>query len=271
MPELPEVETTRRGIAPHVVGRRIADVVIRERRLRWPIPRALPGALRENFFTRIDRRAKYLLFYAPDGCMILHLGMSGSLRIVRDGAGPGRHDHVDIVFDGGTRLRFRDPRRFGSIHWTRGDPLRHRLLAGLGPEPLEPELTGAFLHARARGRTQSVKTFIMDSRTVVGIGNIYANEALYEARIHPLRAAGRLSLERYGLLAASIRRVLTAALRQGGTTLRDFVNGEGEPGYFGMRLKVYDRAGRPCRRCRTPIRALRSGQRSTFYCPACQR
>jgi formamidopyrimidine-DNA glycosylase len=251
--------------------RRITGVIIRERRLRWPVPRALAGALRASLFTRIDRRAKYLLFHADGGCMILHLGMSGSLRIVRDDAEPGKHDHVDIVFDAGTRLRFRDPRRFGSIHWTRRDPLRHRLLAGLGPEPLEPALTGACLHARARGRAQSVKSFIMDSRTVAGIGNIYANEALYAARIHPLRAAGRLSLERYELLAASIRQVLNAALAQGGTTLRDFVNGEGEPGYFGMQLRVYDRAGRPCRRCRTPIRTLRSGQRSTFYCPSCQR
>jgi formamidopyrimidine-DNA glycosylase len=270
MPELPEVETTRRGIAPHVAGRRIVEVVVRERRLRWPVPRELPRKLRGACFLRIDRRAKYLLFHCDAGCMILHLGMSGSLRVVPDAAPPQKHDHVDFVLDSGTRLRFRDPRRFGSILWTRGDPLEHELLAGLGPEPLGDEFSGAWLFERSRGRRQPVKSFIMDGRIVVGVGNIYASETLFAARIHPRRAAGRISRQRYDELAAAIRDVLNASLASGGTTLRDFVSGVGEPGYFRTELAVYERDGEPCTVCGTAIRSVRLGQRSGFYCPRCQ-
>lgn len=271
MPELPEVETTRRGIAPHVIGARIDDVVVRERRLRWPVPRGLATTLRGQRFLRIDRRAKYLLFRSGAGCMILHLGMSGSLRVVEPGARREKHDHVDFVFASGRRLRFRDPRRFGSIHWTAGDPLAHALLRGLGPEPLDPGFSGEYLHARSRGRVQAVKNFIMDSRVVVGVGNIYASESLHAAGIRPQQAAGRVSLARYRRLAGEIRSVLNAAIGKGGTTLRDFVSGVGEPGYFRLELRVYERAGEPCPGCGAPIRSIRIGQRSSFYCPKCQR
>jgi formamidopyrimidine-DNA glycosylase len=270
MPELPEVETTRRGIRRAVRGHRITEVVVRQRALRWPVPARLPRALAGSRVLEVERRAKYLVFRTGAGAMLLHLGMSGSLRVVAATQPPGRHDHIDFVLDDGRALRFRDPRRFGSVHWTAGDPLRHPLLRDLGPEPLGPRFTGAYLSTCAAGRRQAVKTFIMDSRVVAGVGNIYANEALFSARIHPARAAGRISRARYDALARAIRRVLRDAIRQGGTTLRDFVNGDGEPGYFGVRLRVYDREGEPCPRCGTRIRAGRTGQRSTFYCPHCQ-
>lgn len=270
MPELPEVETTRRGIARAITGRRVTRVIVRDRRLRWPVPAGLARELDGHTVMRVRRRAKYLLFDIGAGTMLLHLGMSGSLRIVPATRPPEKHDHLDIVFSDGRALRFRDPRRFGSVHWTRRDPLQHSLLRTLGPEPLGRDFTGAYLAARAAGRRQAVKTFIMDSHVVVGVGNIYASEALYRARIDPRRAAGRISRERYELLARAVRSVLRAAISKGGTTLRDFVNDAGEPGYFRMRLAVYDRAGAPCRRCGTVIRRIRSGQRSTFFCPRCQ-
>jgi formamidopyrimidine-DNA glycosylase len=271
MPELPEVETTRRGISPHVIGPAIADVIVRERRLRWPVPRGLRASLRARRFERIDRRAKYLLFRTTEGCMILHLGMSGSLRVIKAGEEAEKHDHVDILFDSGIGLRFHDPRRFGSILWTRRDPMRHKLLHGLGPEPLMPDFNGQYLWLRARGRVQAVKSFIMDSRIVVGVGNIYANEALFAAGIHPHRPAGRIGPDRYERLAQDIKTVLSAALKKGGTTLRDFVSGVGEPGYFQQDLCVYDREGEPCVHCGVPVRSVRLGQRSTFYCARCQR
>ena len=271
MPELPEVETTRRGITPHVVGVRIKEVIVRDRRLRWPIPRELPRILRGAAFDSIERRAKYLLFRSDSGCMLLHLGMSGSLRIVEDATPLQAHDHVDFVLASGRRLRFRDPRRFGSILWTTRDPLQHKLLAQLGPEPLDGDFDGGYLHRRSRKRVQAVKTFIMDSRVVVGVGNIYANEALFGAGIRPARAAGRVSTAGYAELAQAIRDVLQRAIRQGGTTLRDFVSGVGEPGYFSQELKVYERAGESCTRCGGLIRSKRLGQRSAFYCPRCQK
>ncbi len=270
MPELPEVETTRRGIQRAVAGRRVTRVVVRDARLRWPIPAGLARALVGKVVDRVERRAKYLIFRTRGGSMLLHLGMSGSLRVVPATCAPGKHDHLDIVLDDGRALRFRDPRRFGSVHWTRSDPLQHPLLRNLGPEPLARGFSGRVLFERAAGRRQAVKTFIMDSRIVVGVGNIYASEALYRARIDPRRAAGRISRARYDALARAIRAVLRAAISKGGTTLRDFVNGAGEPGYFRMRLAVYDRAGAPCRRCGTAIRVIRSGQRSTYFCPRCQ-
>lgn len=270
MPELPEVETTRRGIARAITGRRITRVIVRDGRLRWPVPPALPRALAGETVARVERRAKYLVFRIGAGTMLLHLGMSGSLRVVPAARAPEKHDHLDIVLSDGRALRFRDPRRFGSVHWTRGDPLQHPLLRELGPEPLGPDFSGDYLSGRARGRRQAVKTFIMDSRVVVGVGNIYASEALHRARIDPRRAAGRISDERYAALVRAIRSVLRAAISKGGTTLRDFVNDAGEPGYFRMRLAVYDRAGAPCRRCGAVIRMIRSGQRSTYFCPGCQ-
>lgn len=243
---------------------------MRDARLRWRVPAGLARALAGQRVQAVERRAKYLIFRTPAGSMLLHLGMSGSLRIVGADQPPEKHDHIDFVLVTGKALRFRDPRRFGSVHWTTGDPLQHKLLRHLGPEPLGREFSGAYLFRRAAGRRQSVKTFIMDSRIVVGVGNIYASEALFSARINPRRAAGRVSRERYQQLATAIRRVLRAAIRKGGTTLRDFVNDAGEPGYFRVKLQVYDRAGEACRRCGTIVRTIRSGQRSTFYCPACQ-
>lgn len=271
MPELPEVETTRRGIAPYVIGERIKSIIVRERQLRWPVPGNLKRVLAGKTIRKLDRRAKYLLFYTSDGCMLLHLGMSGSLRIIEAGSPPEKHDHVDIIFESGRALRFRDPRKFGSIHWTSDDPLQHSLLKQLGPEPLSHDLHVDYLFTKSRKRTQSVKTFIMDSRVVVGVGNIYANESLFLAGINPRRKAGKVSRARYALLVNAIKQVLTSAIKKGGTTLRDFINGEGKPGYFRNELQVYDRAGEPCKKCKTPIKVIRLGQRSTFYCPLCQR
>lgn len=271
MPELPEVEIISRGIAPYVLGETVTDVIVRNRRLRWPVPGQLRKKLIGQSIEKITRRAKYTVFHTGQGCMLIHLGMSGSLRIITGNQSPGKHDHIDIVFASGRCLRFRDPRRFGSIHWTGDAPLQHKLLRYLGPEPLSEELSGDYLFKKSRKRTQSVKTFIMDSHIVAGVGNIYANEALFTAGIHPQRKAGNISKLRYEKLAAAIRQVLQQALAKGGTTLRDFVNGEGAPGYFRPELKVYGRAGEPCVICNSIIRVIRIGQRSTFYCPLCQR
>ena len=270
MPELPEVETIRRGILPHILNREIKGIIVRERRLRWPVPPELERGLRNKTFTRLERRGKYLLFRADHGCLILHLGMSGSLRFIDADAKPGKHDHVDLVFTSGQCLRFHDPRRFGSIHWTELDPMQHPLLRGLGPEPLGNELDGPYLYRKSRNRKQPIKAFIMDSRIVTGIGNIYANEALFIAGIHPGRKAGRIAGQRYGKLVVAIRSVLQQALDRGGTTLRDFVDGEGRPGYFRQELCVYGRGNQPCYACETIIRQYRQGQRSTFFCPTCQ-
>ena len=271
MPELPEVETTRRGIEPWLVGHRIEQVVVRDRRLRWPVSRSLPGKLRGAMVRTVERRAKYLLIATDSGTAILHLGMSGSLRVMDADAPPLVHDHVDIVLDSGRCLRFNDPRRFGCLLFTTGNPLDHRLLAGLAAEPLSPEFDGETLWRRARGRRVSIKAFVMDSRAVVGVGNIYASEALFRAGIRPGLAAGRVSRERMAVLVTKIREVLTEAIGVGGTTLRDYVDPSGMPGYFRQKLFVYERAGMPCRKCRTIIRQFMQGQRSTYWCPRCQR
>jgi formamidopyrimidine-DNA glycosylase len=271
MPELPEVETTRRGIAPHVTGRTVARLLVREPRLRWPVPHELVEQLPGQSILAVGRRGKYLLLETAAGTVIVHLGMSGSLRLIEADAKPGLHDHLDIVFTDGRALRFRDPRRFGSLLWTTRPPAEHPLLCRLGPEPLIGDFSGDYLFTAARGRKVAVKHFIMNSHVVVGVGNIYANEALYLAGIHPRRAAGRIGRDRYHRLAAAIRRVLNESITAGGTTLRDFINGVGEPGYFAIHLRVYGRGGEPCPGCAQPIREIRQGQRSTFYCPACQR
>lgn len=270
MPELPEVETTRRGIAPHVTGQPITEVIVRQRRLRWPVPAALRSRLVGRAIDRVSRRAKYLLLSAAPDTVIVHLGMSGSLRVVTDGRPARKHDHVELAFANGARLRFSDPRRFGSVHLTRR-PESHRLLAGLGPEPLSEAFDGAHLHALGRRRNAPVKHFLMDGRVVAGVGNIYACEALHAAGIHPLRAAGRVSRQRYDRLADAVKAVLAMAIEAGGTTLRDFVNVDGEPGYFSLRLNVYGQEGLSCRYCNTPIRRITQGQRGTWYCPGCQR
>lgn len=270
MPELPEVETSRRGIEPFLVGQKIHDIIIRDRRLRWPVARDLESRLTGATVTSVGRRAKYLLINTSAGTAIVHLGMSGSVFIVDHGTPAGVHDHFDLDLSGGKSLRYRDPRRFGSLHWT-DDPVGHWLLRDLGPEPLSEHFDGDYLWLKSRGRRVAVKQFIMNAGIVVGVGNIYASEALFIAAIHPRRAAGRISQSRYMKLAAAIKEVLARAIKAGGTTLRDFYGGDGEAGYFRQQLDVYGRDGEDCRRCGREITAIVLGQRSTFYCKSCQR
>ncbi len=271
MPELPEVETTRRGIAPHLQDRRITKVVIRNAQLRWPIPADLPALLRDQTVQAVQRRAKYLLLRFAHGTLILHLGMSGSLRILPQGTPAAKHDHFDLVLDNGKLLRLRDPRRFGAVLWHSGDLATHPLLAHLGPEPLEDGFDGDTLYRATRKRSAAIKLVIMDNHVVVGVGNIYANEALFRAGIKPQLAAGKLSRPRCARLAQTIKEVLREAIAQGGSTLRDFIHSDGSSGYFQQHYFVYGRAGEPCKRCGTPIKQIKQGQRSSFYCAACQR
>lgn len=270
MPELPEVETTRRGVEPHVTGRRVRRVVVREPRLRWPVPRDLPQRIAGRTICRVERRAKYLLFHTAAGSLLMHLGMSGSLRMVGPDRPPGKHDHLDIELAGDLLLRYNDPRRFGCCLWLEPGET-HPLLAGLGPEPLSDDFDGEYLYRLSRGRRGPVKPFVMDQKVVVGVGNIYASEALFAAGIRPDRAAGRISRDRYDALATEIKQVLTYAIGRGGTTLRDFVGGDGKPGYFARELAVYGRDGEPCKRCGKSLKISRLGQRSTVYCVVCQR
>ena len=271
MPELPEVETTRRGLLPHLVGRRIRDVVVRNANLRWPVPGDLGRRLRGEEVVAIRRRGKYLLFDCRNGHLLVHLGMSGRLTLVPDDLPARKHDHVDVRLEGRQALRLTDPRRFGAMLWLDHPAERHPLLKGLGMEPLEAAFTGEALQRKAKGRRVAVKQFLMNAGIVTGVGNIYASEALFHAGIHPSRSAGRISRERWERLAASIRATLERALAAGGATLRDFASADGRPGHFQHKFAVYGREGKRCPACRTPIRALRQGQRSTFYCPACQR
>jgi formamidopyrimidine-DNA glycosylase len=274
MPELPEVETTRRGLAPHVVGQTIRAVVVRNPALRWPVPGDLDARLRGGTISGIDRRGKYLLLRIEGrtpGWLMVHLGMSGSLRVVHAESAPGPHDHFDLALADGHALRLRDPRRFGAVLWVEGDPARHPLLAHLGVEPLSDAFSGDFLYRQTRARNAAIKLVLMDAHLVVGVGNIYANEALFEAGINPKLPARRLGPERCARLVAAVRHTLRRAIKAGGSSLRDFVGADGEPGYFQQQYFVYGRAGEACRRCGGPIRQIRQGQRSTFYCPRCQR
>ena len=270
MPELPEVETSRAGIAPHIEGKLFQAVIVREARLRWPIPAELAQTLPGLQLLQVTRRGKYLLLTTPAGCLLLHLGMSGNLRITQPDQLPGKHDHVDFVFADNTVLRFNDQRKFGAVLWTEHAPEQHPLLSKLGPEPLSVDFDGDYLQDRAKNRTIPVKSLIMDSHIVVGVGNIYANEALFLAGINPLRPAGTLSAAETAQLAATIKQVLSAAIAQGGTTLRDFANAAGKPGYFKQSLRVYDRAGLPCLNCAAPISLIKIAQRSSYFCAACQ-
>jgi len=271
MPELPEVETTRRGIAPYVEGKRVERVVVRQAKLRLPVSGEISEELPGRTILRAERRGKYLLLRIERGAVILHLGMSGNLRLVPASNPPGKHDHLDIVLETGLALRFTDPRRFGLALWTGEEPLIHPLLVGLGPEPLENGFTGYYLFQASRGRAVAVKQFIMDGHVVAGVGNIYANEALFRAGIHPGRSAGAISKARFRRLVEALRAVLGEAIDQGGTSLRDFREGEGKPGYFALSLDVYGRGGEPCRRCGATIQATRQGGRSTYFCGRCQR
>ena len=269
MPELPEVETTRRGLDTAIAGRRLRRVVVRNPALRWPV--AIPHDVRGQRIGRIGRRAKYLLLPLESGALIVHLGMSGHLSVVPVDAAPAKHDHVDFVLDDDRTVRLTDPRRFGSVHWQPFPVDDHWLLAGLGPEPLSADFNATYLSERSRGRRLAVKTLLMDARVVVGVGNIYANEALFLAGIRPRIAARRLSGPRLGMLVDAVKATLASAIQSGGTTLRDFAATDGRPGYFVHELAVYGRGGKPCVRCETALTEIRLGGRATVYCPRCQR
>lgn len=275
MPELPEVETTKRGLSPAIIGKNLINAEIFNPNLRWKIPDFLPQMIVGRTITAINRRAKYLLFEFEHGAMMIHLGMSGSLRVTDNKSAKKKHDHVIFSLDGGYFLHYHDPRRFGSILWLdrelTGELSTHPLLDSLGPEPLEDSFTGKHLYEQSRGKNTPVKLFLMNNTIVVGIGNIYANESLFLSGIHPKRSAGRIALSRYDELAKQAKQVLQKAIHQGGTTLRDFVNGTGEPGYFAQSLNVYDRAGQACPTCATPIKKITLGQRASYFCPVCQR
>jgi formamidopyrimidine-DNA glycosylase len=270
MPELPEVESTRRGIEREADGRRILELRIYDHRLRWPIEVAMPAQLAGQRIVSVGRRAKYLLLRLERGTVILHLGMSGSLRILPGQTPRLKHDQFDLLIESGQSLRFNDPRRFGSLHYSTEDPEQHKLLRSLAPEPLEAKFDAEYLHRITRRRRAAIKQVLMNGRLVTGVGNIYASEALFRARISPRRGARRLSLADCARLVRSVRATLNAAIRAGGTTLRDYVGTDGDPGYFRQRLYVYERAGRRCRVCATAIRRIKQGQRSTYYCPSCQ-
>jgi formamidopyrimidine-DNA glycosylase len=270
MPELPEVETTRRGIAPHLIEQTIASIVVRQPRLRWPIPTEI-HALEGDRITAIDRRAKYLLMKTASGTMIWHLGMSGSMRMLPADQAAAAHEHVQLTLQNGQSLRFRDPRRFGALLLTQDDPLVHPLLASLGPEPLAPEFDANYLHQRCKGRQTAIKQFIMSSDIVVGVGNIYACESLFRSGINPKTRAGRISPVRIARLVDAIKQVLSEAIEQGGTTLQDFTQADRKPGYFRHALQVYGRADEGCLNCGNPIQRITQGQRATFYCTHCQK
>lgn len=270
MPELPEVETTRRGIEPYLLGKRIVGVIVRQSRLRWPVPEALEDNLVGQRIYAVERRAKYLLLKTRGGTLIIHLGMSGSLRVIDSNTPPQTHDHIDILLVGNMALRLRDPRRFGALLWCESDPFNHPLLKHLGPEPLTDDFQGKHLYTRSRRRKVSVKGFIMDNCTVAGVGNIYANEALFLAGIHPRRKACRISLARYRQLAAALKHVLRESIKAGGTTLRDFIRENGQPGYFVQQLKVYGKIAEPCPVCGHRIKKVSLAQRATYFCPRCQ-
>jgi formamidopyrimidine-DNA glycosylase len=271
MPELPEVETTLRGLSPHLRGQRIKQIVIRNAQLRWPIPANLHKILHKQTIHALHRRAKYLLLECDTGTLILHLGMSGSLRVLPAKTPAEKHDHFDLVLENGTLMRLRDPRRFGAVLWHEGDIAQHTLLAGLGPEPLLEDFNGEYLYRATRKRSASIKQVIMDSHVVVGVGNIYASESLFHAGIRPQLAAGKLSLPRCMRLVQTIRETLSASIAQGGSTLRDFTDSDGKPGYFQQSYRVYGRTGEPCRICGSLVKQTVQGQRSTFYCPRCQK
>lgn len=271
MPELPEVETTRRGLEPLLVGRSVQAVKVHNRALRWPVPHGLGRILAGRTVVQIGRRSKYLLIDCGGGTLIVHLGMTGHLRVVPQVEPRKKHDHVEFLLDDGRALRFNDSRRFGAILWTQDDPLAHPLLKDLGPEPFAAAFTAAYLAGRAQGRVVAVKPFLMEAKTVVGVGNIYASEALFRAGIDPRRPAGEVSRTAFARLVKTVREVLAEAIAAGGTTIRDFANSDGEPGYFRISLRVYGRGGEGCLGCGTPIKQIRLGQRSTYFCPKCQK
>lgn len=269
MPELPEVETTRRGIMPHIVQKKIKDVIVRQPQLRWPIPQSLSSQLKDNCFLSVNRRGKYLLLNTDSGTLIIHLGMSGSLRLCKT-CSPKKHDHVDIIFNDDTCLRYTDPRRFGSLLWTSNSPHNHQLLEHLGVEPLQYSFSPSYLYNISRQKRCSIKSLIMNSQIVAGVGNIYANEALFAAKIAPTKEASRLNQEQYRSLTRHIKIILQKAIKAGGTTLKDFTSVNGKPGYFSQQLHVYGKENQPCPRCSTTLKSIKQHQRKTTYCPQCQ-
>lgn len=274
MPELPEVETTRRGIEPHVVGRKVKQLIVRDSRLRWPVPEELAECIAGQKLRGIERRGKYLLLDFGRGTALWHLGMSGSLRVLLGDAvnqPAAVHDHVDLVFSGKVALRFTDPRRFGALLWTEEPVAEHSLIAHLGPEPLSDAFDAEYLYQKSRKRQQAIKVWLKDAKVVVGVGNIYANEALFTAGIRPDKPAGKLTKPKAQRLVQEIKRVLAKAIERGGTTLRDFTGGDGQPGYFAQELSVYGRGGKPCRQCAKPLVEIRQANRATVFCRQCQR
>jgi formamidopyrimidine-DNA glycosylase len=271
MPELPEVETTLRGITPHIVGQTVLELILRTAKLRWPLDPHLSEILPGQKVLSVERRAKYLLVHCDQGTLIIHLGMTGVLRIIPADMTEQKHDHVDMIFTNGQALRFTDPRRFGMFIYTSEDPKKHKCLVNLGPEPLDDDFTAKCLYRSSRLKKQAVKTFIMDQKTVVGVGNIYASEALFQAGIDPSRSAGRIGLKRYERLVSAIKIILSKAIIAGGTTISDFRQSDGRPGYFDQQLLVYGRDGEKCPKCEKLIKSTRLGQRSTYYCSDCQR
>jgi formamidopyrimidine-DNA glycosylase len=269
MPELPEVEVTRMGIEPHIKNRQVTEIIVRNRRLRWPIPEEIEQLVGQTV-AKVERRAKYLLVRSGAGTAILHLGMSGKLCVVPKDTPIQKHDHVDIVFDNGMILRYNDPRRFGAVLWQAVDDEPHSVLGNLGPEPFDGIFNGDYLYQRSRDKKCSIKQFVMDNKIVVGVGNIYANEALFKAGIHPKRAAGGIAKKRYQMLAPIIVETLLRAIEQGGTTLKDFAQADGKPGYFAQELLVYGRKGEPCTKCEAPLSEIKLGQRATVFCGNCQ-
>ncbi len=269
MPELPEVETARRGISPHIKNQRVVSVRVYQPTLRWSVPQEVHD-IEGHVIKEVSRRGKYLLLESKVGTVIIHLGMSGNVRICDKSLSPEKHDHVDIELENSLILRLHDPRRFGSVLWAKNSA-KHPLIKNLGPEPLSSEFTAQGLYARSRSRKVNIKSYIMNSHIVVGVGNIYASESLFTAGINPKISAGRISLKRYEKLVFAIKTVLSLAIEQGGTTLKDFVNADGDTGYFQLKLSVYGRAGEPCPQCSKPVRQFTQSQRSTFYCPQCQK
>lgn len=271
MPELPEVETTLRGIKPHVLKQKVVDVIVRHPSLRWPIPPDLKKELVGQTVLNIERRAKYLLFTFETGTLILHLGMSGRICVLTKPLPAKKHDHVDICFGNQAYLRFTDPRRFGALLFTKDAPEQHTLLKNIGPEPFSHTFNGDYLWEQSRGRKLPVKSYIMDGKIVAGVGNIYAAEVLFQTGIRPQTPAGKVSKMQYAELAMAIQAILKQAIKKGGTTLKDFMKPSGTPGYFRIELQVYGQEGKPCPRCRTKLKGLRLGQRNTVYCPRCQK
>ena len=270
MPELPEVETTLRGISPHIKNQLVSKVIIRQPKLRWPIPAELPQLIEQQILNNLSRRAKYLLLHFNTGTLLIHLGMSGSIRVITAGTAAAKHDHFELEFAHQKSIRLTDPRRFGAVLWLGKEPYQHPLLRKLGPEPLSESMTGHYLYQKSRHKKVSIKQFIMDQAIVTGIGNIYCTEALFLAGISPVRAAGNISLKRYQVLVTQIQKTLSLAIAQGGTSLRDFVGSDGRPGYFKQELNAYGRSGLPCKQCKKALTEIKQAQRTTVYCTHCQ-